>query len=158
MNKTTKILVLVATCLAIGYLSGISTKSSIETWYPKLIKPFFNPPNWIFGPVWSFLYILMGVSGGLIWNKIETEKEVVKSALLFFAIQLALNSLWSFIFFGLNHIFLALIEMVLLWLMIYETYIKFKKIDQLAANLLLPYLSWVSFAMILNASICWLNR
>jgi tryptophan-rich sensory protein len=158
MNKTTKILVLVATCLAIGYLSGISTKSSIETWYPKLIKPFFNPPNWIFGPVWSFLYILMGVSGGLIWNKIETEKEAVKSALLFFAIQLALNSLWSFIFFGLNNIFLALIEMVLLWLMIYETYIKFKKIDKLAANLLLPYLSWVSFAMILNASICWLNR
>ena len=158
MNKTTKTLVLVATCLAIGYLSGISTKSSIETWYPKLIKPFFNPPNWIFGPVWSFLYILMGVSGGLIWNKIETEKEVVKSALLFFAIQLALNSLWSFIFFGLNNIFLALIEMVLLWLMIYETYIKFKKIDKLAANLLLPYLSWVSFAMILNASICWLNR
>jgi len=104
------------------------------------------------------LYIMMGIAAGLVWNRIDHEKEVVKKALLFFAIQLALNALWSILFFGLKNPFLALIEIVLLWLMIYETYIKFGKIDKIAGYLFVPYILWVSFATVLNASIWWLNR
>ena len=158
MNKNFKILTFVATCMTVGYFSGLVTRSAITTWYPTLIKPIFNPPNWIFAPVWSLLYVLMGIAAGLVWNQIENEKEAVKKALLFFAIQLALNSLWSLLFFGLHNPMLALIEIVLLWLMIYETYIKFVKINKIAGYLLLPYLAWVSFAIVLNASIWWLNR
>lgn len=158
MNKISKILVVVVTCLVIGYFSGIVTQSAIKTWYPTLIKPSFNPPNWIFAPVWSMLYIMMGVAAGLVWGIIEEEKEVVKNALVFFAIQLGLNALWSFLFFGLKNPMLAGIEIVVLWLMIYETYTKFIKINKLAGYLLIPYLLWVSFAMVLNGSIWWLNR
>ena len=132
----------------------------ITTWYPTLVKPVFNPPNWIFAPVWSMLYIMMGIAAGLVWNRLElsNDKELVKKSLVFFAIQLGLNALWSVLFFGLRNPMLALIEIVLLWLMIYETYIKFGKIDKIAGYLFLPYLAWVSFASILNASIWWLNR
>jgi tryptophan-rich sensory protein len=160
MNKYTRILIVVVTCLAIGYFSGMATQSSIKTWFPTLVKPSFNPPNWIFAPVWSMLYIMMGIAAGLVWNRLElsNDKELVKKSLLFFAVQLGLNALWSVLFFGLRNPMLALIEIVLLWLMIYETYIKFGKIDKIAGYLFLPYLAWVSFASILNASIWWLNR
>lgn len=158
MNKFIKILVVVVTCLAVGYLSGIVTRSSIETWYPTLIKPSFNPPNWIFAPVWSLLYIMMGWAAALVWNEIESKQEEVKSALILFVIQLALNSLWSFLFFGLKNPMLAGIEIILLWLLIYETFIKCNKISKFAGYLFIPYLFWVSFAGILNASIWWLNR
>jgi tryptophan-rich sensory protein len=158
MNKITRILAVVVTCLAIGYFSGIVTRSSIDTWYPTLIKPSFNPPNWVFAPAWSLLYLLMGVAAGLVWDRIEYEKEAVKNALVFFAIQLALNALWSYLFFGLMNPLLALIEIFVLWLMIYETLLKFIKINKVAGYLLVPYLLWVSFATILNASIWWLNK
>lgn len=158
MNKITKILIVVVTCLAIGYFSGIVTRSSIETWYPTLIKPSFNPPNWVFAPVWSMLYIMMGVAAALVWDRMESDKEAVKRALLIFAIQLALNALWSYLFFGLHNPMLAGIEIVLFWLLIYETYIHFSKINKIAGYLILPYLAWVSFATVLNASIWWLNR
>ena len=158
MNKISKILVVVVTCLVVGYFSGMVTQSAIKTWYPTLIKPSFNPPNWIFAPVWSMLYIMMGVAAGLVWGIIEQEKEVVKNALVVFAIQLGLNALWSFLFFGLKNPILAGIEIVILWLMIYETYTKFVKINKLAGYLLIPYLLWVSFATVLNGSIWWLNR
>jgi tryptophan-rich sensory protein len=160
MNKFTRILIVVVTCLAIGYFSGMATQSSIKTWFPTLVKPSFNPPNWIFAPVWSMLYIMMGIAAGLVWNRLEfsNDKELVKKSLLFFAVQLGLNALWSVLFFGLRNPMLALIEIVLLWLMIYETYIKFGKIDKIAGYLFLPYLAWVSFATVLNASIWWLNR
>lgn len=158
MNKITRILAVVVTCLAIGYFSGIVTRSSIDTWYPTLVKPSFNPPNWVFAPAWSLLYLLMGVAAGLVWDRIEYEKEAVKNALVFFAIQLALNALWSYLFFGLMNPLLALIEIFVLWLMIYETLLKFIKINKVAGYLLVPYLLWVSFATILNASIWWLNK
>jgi tryptophan-rich sensory protein len=160
MNKYTRILIVVVTCLAIGYFSGMATQSSIKTWFPTLVKPSFNPPNWIFAPVWSMLYIMMGIAAGLVWNRLEfsNDKELVKKSLLFFAVQLGLNALWSVLFFGLRNPMLALIEIVLLWLMIYETYIKFGKIDKIAGYLFLPYLAWVSFATVLNTSIWWLNR
>jgi benzodiazapine receptor len=158
MNKITKILTVVVTCIAIGYFSGIVTRSSIETWYPTLVKPSFNPPNWIFAPVWSMLYIMMGVAAGLVWDRIDFEKIMVKKALVLFAIQLGLNALWSYLFFGLMNPTLALIEIVVLWLMIYETYIQFAKINKIAGYLFIPYLLWVSFAAVLNGSIWWLNR
>jgi tryptophan-rich sensory protein len=158
MNKITRILAVVVTCLAIGYFSGIITRSAITTWYPTLVKPSFNPPNWVFAPVWSMLYVMMGVAAGLVWDRIESEKEVVKKALVFFAIQLALNALWSYLFFGLHNSMLAGLEIIVLWLMIFETYVQFAKINKIAGYLLLPYLAWVSFAAVLNGSIWWLNR
>ena len=158
MNKLTKILTVVVTCVAIGYFSGTVTQESIMTWYPTLIKPSFNPPNWIFGPVWSMLYIMMGVAAGLVWDRMEYEKETVKNALIIFAIQLTLNALWSYLFFGLRNPMVAGIEIILLWLMIFETYTQFVKINKIAGYLLLPYLAWVSFATVLNGSIWWLNR
>jgi len=158
MNKITRILTVVVTCLVIGYFSGMVTRSAIVTWYPTLVKPSFNPPNWIFAPVWSMLYIMMGVAAGLVWNRIDFEKELVKKALILFAIQLALNALWSYLFFGLKNPMLAGVEIILLWLMIFETYSKFVKINKIAGYLFIPYLLWVSFAMVLNGSIWWLNR
>jgi tryptophan-rich sensory protein len=101
---------------------------------------------------------MMGVAAGLVWNRMEQEKELVKKALVFFAVQLALNALWSFLFFGLKNPMLAGLEIVILWLMIYETYMKFAKINKIAGYLMIPYLLWVSFASVLNASIWWLNK
>ncbi len=157
MNKITRILSVVVTCLVIGYFSGIVTRAAITDWYPTLVKPSFNPPNWIFAPVWSMLYIMMGVAAGLVWNRMEQEREVVKKALIFFAIQLALNALWSYLFFGLHNPMLAGLEIIVLWLMIFETYVQFGKINKIAGYLFLPYIAWVSFAAVLNASIWWLN-
>ncbi|WP_291116601.1 TspO/MBR family protein [Flavobacterium sp. UBA6135] len=158
MSKTIKIIIAVVVCLSVGYASGMATQSSIQTWYPTLTKPFFNPPNWIFAPVWTVLYIMMGISAGLIWSKKSQSPDLVKNALLLFSIQLILNAIWSFLFFGLNNTLLALIEILLLGLLILETIKKFKPIDALAAKLMIPYLLWVVFATILNGSIWWLNR
>ena len=158
MQKYLRIGLVVMTCLVVGYLSGMVTRESITTWYPTLGKPSFNPPNWILAPVWTLLYIMMGVAAGLVWNRIESYKKKKKKALIFFIIQLVLNALWSYLFFGLHNPLLAGIEIIILWLMIYETYIKFVKINKTAGYLLLPYLAWVSFAMILNWSIWWLNK
>mgnify|MGYP006140467469 FL=1 len=158
MKTYSRILLCVVICLAVGYLSSITTQSSIKTWYPTIEKPIFNPPNWVFAPVWILLFILMGIAAGRVWNQLETSKELVKKGLLFFGVQLALNALWSYLFFGLQNIFLALIEIILLWLVIFETYLIFKQIDKKASYLLLPYLAWVGFATILTASIFWLNK
>ncbi len=158
MNKSLKIIICVAICLTVGYLSSIVTQSSIQTWYPTIEKPSFNPPNWVFAPVWTLLFILMGIAAGLVWDKYTTNRELVKKGLLFFGVQLALNALWSYLFFGLNNILLASIEIVLLLLIIYETYLLFKKIDQKASYLLIPYLLWVSFATVLTITIYFLNQ
>lgn len=158
MQKFVRIGVVLSTCLLVGYLSGMVTRDSITTWYPTLVKPSFNPPNWLFAPVWTILYIMMGVAGGMIWNRLEQDTENVKKAFTFFIIQLALNAAWSVIFFYFHNPFLALIEVILFWLLIFETYNQFKKIDKTAGLLLIPYLAWVSFATVLNASIWWLNR
>lgn len=157
MEKILKIVLVTVVCVSIGYLSGMVTRDSIHTWYPTLIKPFFNPPNWIFAPVWTLLYIMMGIAAGLVWTS-NHEFGAVKKALGFFAIQFGLNALWSYLFFGLHNPLLALVEILLLLLMIFETYNQFKKINRIAGFLLIPYLAWVSFATILNASIWWLNK
>jgi benzodiazapine receptor len=158
MNKLTRIIIAVIVCLAVGYSSSQVTRTGVETWYPTIVKPFFNPPNWIFAPVWTLLFVLMGIAAGLVWDKIKEQNEAVKKALGFFLIQLVLNAIWSYLFFGLKNPMLALIEIALLWLMIYETYLKFIKINKIGGYLLVPYLAWVAFAGILNASIWWLNR
>jgi len=158
MSKLYKILVMVVTCLVVGYLSSNVTQTSVNTWYPTLNKPFFTPPNWAFPVAWTTLYIFMGVAAGLVWSRIEYEADVVRKGLTYFAIQLALNALWSYLFFGLKNPLLALAEIVLLWLMIYETYIQFKKVDKIAGYLFIPYLIWVTYATALNASIWWLNK
>lgn len=149
---------MIITCVAIGYLSGLVTREGVETWYPTLQKPAFNPPNSLFAPVWTILYIMMGAAAGLVWSRIDSQKETVKKGLTFFWIQLALNALWSYLFFGLHNPLLALLEIIVLWLMIYETFAQFNKVNKIAAYLFIPYLLWVTFATILNASIWWLNR
>lgn len=158
MNKITRIAIVIIVCLAVGYSSSEVTKSAIETWYSALEKPSFNPPNWIFAPVWTLLFVLMGIAAGLVWDKIKEQNEEVKKALGFFLIQLILNAVWSYLFFGLKNPMLALIEIILLWLLIYETFLQFKKINKTAGYLLIPYMAWVAFAAVLNGSIWWLNR
>jgi tryptophan-rich sensory protein len=157
MSKIVKIAIAVAIGLGVGFGSSLVTQSSITTWYPTINKPSFNPPNEVFAPVWTILYVMMGVSAGLVWSKMEVVPVLVKKALWVFTIQLILNALWSFLFFGLQNPFLALAEIMLLWLMIFETIKLFKPIDALASKLMIPYLLWVSFAMVLNGSIWWLN-
>jgi tryptophan-rich sensory protein len=158
MPKIAKLLIMVAVCVAVGYVSGMVTRESVTTWYPTLEKPSFNPPNWLFAPVWTALYIIMGIAGALVWDRIDTDEENVKKGLRFFFIQLVLNALWSFLFFWLKNPLIALIEIILLWLMIYETFVQFHKVNKTAAYLFIPYLLWVTFAMVLNGSIWWLNR
>lgn len=158
MQKYLRIAAIVLTCLAVGYFSSLVTRDNIPTWYATLKKPFFNPPNWVFAPVWTILYIMMGIAAGRVWNKVDSDQQNVKKGMYFFIIQLALNALWSYLFFGMHNLFLSIIEIILLWLMIYETYSQFKKVDRLASKLLVPYLVWVSYASILTASVWYLNK
>ena len=157
MNKYIKIVITVAICLTVGYLSSLVTQESIETWYPTIKKPSFNPPNWIFAPVWTLLFVLMGIAAGLVWDKYDENKELVKKGMLFFGIQLFFNALWSYLFFGLHNLLLASIEIILLLLLIFETYLIFKKLDKKISFLLIPYMLWVGFATILTITIYILN-
>lgn len=142
----------------IGFIGSVFTQPAIPTWYASLNKPNFTPPNWIFAPVWTILYLFMGMSAFLVWNKNRKKKnKQIKTALIIFTIQLILNVLWSALFFGLNNILLAFLEILLLWLAILLTVIKFYKISKPASLLLLPYLLWVSFAAVLNLTILLLN-
>ncbi|MDF1753080.1 MAG: tryptophan-rich sensory protein [Verrucomicrobiales bacterium] len=143
-------------CLALGFLSGFSTFESIEGWYSTLKKPSFNPPNWIFGPVWSVLYLAMGIAVGLIAN-LGLSHPGVKLALTLFAIQMLFNVIWTPVFFGMHQILAALVIIVLLWTAILICMIKFFKLRRLSGWLLVPYLLWVSFATVLNASLWILN-
>ena len=158
MQKNLRIAAIVLTCLAVGYFSSLITRENIPTWYVTLKKPIFNPPNWVFAPVWTILYIMMGIAAGRVWNKVDNDLQNVKKGMYFFIVQLALNALWSYLFFDIHNLFLSLIEIILLWLMIYETMVQFKKVDKLASKLLIPYLVWVSYATILTASVWYLNK
>lgn len=140
--------------LSIGGLSGYFTSSAITSWYQTVNKPSFNPPNYIFGPVWTILYALMGYSFARI---ILTDSSAKLKSVIVFSIQLSLNFLWSIIFFKLEAPGYALFEILLLWVFIVFTVIEFAKIDKVAGYLQIPYLLWVSFATILNASIYYLN-
>ncbi len=157
MNNTLKLGIAVAIPLAVGGLSGFVTARSVATWYPTLTKPFFNPPAWVFGPTWTVLYIMMGVAAFLVWRQGFSTKDV-RLALTLFAAQLALNGLWSILFFGLQSPGVAFAEILLLWLSIVATVWIFRRVVPAAALLMLPYLAWVSFAAVLNGSIWMLNR
>jgi tryptophan-rich sensory protein len=154
--KYWKLIVSVLIPLLASAVGGFFTSTSVSTWYVELNKPVFNPPNWVFGPVWTALYILMGISLYLVWSKgIKTKK--AKAAVTIFSIQLALNILWSVIFFGLKSPLFAFIEIVFLWSAILMTIIYFYRISKPAAYLLLPYILWVSFAAVLNCFLFILN-
>ena len=142
-------------CQLAGFLGSLFTTPAIPLWYDSLRKPFFSPPNWVFGPVWISLFILMGISLFMVWGRPDHPK--VKTALIFFSVQLILNILWSAAFFGLKSPLLGLIDIVLLWIAILWTIQSFFKISRMAALLLVPYLVWVSFAAILNFSLWILN-
>ncbi|QLG45749.1 TspO/MBR family protein [Costertonia aggregata] len=155
-KKIIYIAISVIVCLIIGFLSSIVTQTSVDTWFLTLKKPSFNPPNWLFAPVWTVLYILMGVSAGLVWAKGFYHKWV-KTALYFFGLQLLFNATWSIAFFGLRNPLWALFIILVLLLLILLTIRWFRVIDRLAAYLLLPYLFWVLFATVLNYKIWELN-
>jgi benzodiazapine receptor len=140
-----------------GAFGSIFTSPNIPTWYAALNKPIFNPPGWVFAPVWTLLYLLMGIAAFLIWNKgIENKK--VKLALIIFLAQLVLNGLWSLLFFGQHWILISFIEIVILWCFILWTIVKFYTLSPLAGLILIPYLFWVSFASVLNFSFWILNK
>jgi len=149
-----KISVCIGICLALGLLSGFSTADSINSWYRFINKPAWNPPNWIFGPMWTLLYILMGIAVALVWH---TQHQNKKTALTFFIIQFVFNIAWSFIFFTLHAIGWAFAEIVIMLILIVFTTASFYKISKTAAWLMLPYLAWVSFATVLNGTILYLN-
>jgi tryptophan-rich sensory protein len=157
MSKYLRYVLSIGICLSAGALGTFSTISSITTWYIYLNKPSFSPPNWIFGPVWTLLYILMGISLAIIWQKsLKTKK--IRDAVYLFGIQLLLNAIWSPVFFGAKNLFLALIIIILMWIFILRTILAFGKINKVASHLLYPYIAWVSFATILNFSVWVLNK
>ncbi len=150
-----KLVVSVLFTVGIGSLGGIFTISEIPGWYAGLQKPSFNPPNWLFGPVWTILYLLMGISFYLIWKQpVSTLRNV---GLTLFVIQFILNFFWSILFFNQHLIATAFLEMVFMWIFILLTIIWFAKLSPTAAWLLVPYLCWVSFATVLTAAIWKLN-
>lgn len=139
-----------------GVVGSVFTMPAIPTWYAGLNRPTFAPPNWVFGPVWTTLFLLMGIAAFLVW-RYGVERREVRAALGIFCIQLILNTLWSVIFFGFQNPGAALIEIIILWLAILATIIAFACVSRPAAYLLIPYLAWVSFAIVLNYRIWILN-
>lgn len=156
MKNFAQLIISIVVCLAVGTVSGLFTAAEIPTWYATLHKPSFNPPDWLFAPVWTTLYILMGIAFWLVW-KSETSRHNKNKAFLFFGVQLLLNFCWSIIFFHFHLTGLALIEIILLWFFILLSIISFHAISTIATYLLAPYLCWVSFAAILNFAIWKLN-
>jgi len=155
-QNVVKLIVAIVVAELAGIIGSVFTTSSIAGWYTSIIKPALNPPAWIFGPVWTTLFVLMGIAAFLVWKKGLARKDV-KIALSIFLGQLILNTLWSIIFFGLHSPGGALVEIVFLWFAILATIIAFAKISKPAAWLFLPYILWVSFAMYLNYAIWALN-
>lgn len=138
-----------------GFVGALFTTSKIPSWYATLNKPFFNPPSWVFGPVWTTLYFLMGYALYLVWNSKKSKNRDI--AIKYFFLQLTLNSVWSIIFFGLENPTFAFLEILVLLTSIIITTVKFKKISLTASYLMYPYIAWVSFATFLNVAIAYLN-
>jgi len=156
MATVVRLVISIATPLAVGGLSGIATARGVQEWYPSLAKPVFNPPAWIFGPVWTALYIMMGVAAFLVWDR-GWRRPGVRHALAVFAAQLVLNVLWSALFFGARSPVAALVDIFALWLGILASIILFARVSKAGAVLMVPYLLWVSFATVLNVAIVALN-
>lgn len=141
--------------LVAGFLGSIFTTPAVKTWYLVINKPVWNPPSWLFGPVWTTLFIMMGVALYLVWSTKMSGK--VRIALKVFAAQMVLNVLWSVFFFGLGNFWMAFGEIIVLWIAIALTIVDFFKVNKTAGWLLLPYIMWVSFASYLNFTVAYLN-
>jgi benzodiazapine receptor len=152
-----KLLASLAVVLVAGGIGSLATTKAIPTWYKGLAKPSFNPPDWLFGPAWTLLYLLMAVAAFLVWKQ-GFGTPGVKLALAVFLAQLVLNSLWSILFFGLRSPLAGLVDIVVLWLAILATTVLFFRVSVSAGVLLLPYIAWVTFAALLNAAVYCLNR
>ena len=146
---------LIALTLMVGALGSLVTTPAIPTWYAGLARPSFAPPNWVFAPVWTTLYVMMAVAAWLIWR--QPPSPARRAALRLFAVQLALNTIWSFLFFGFGRIDLALLEIAVLWAAIVATTFAYAGLSRAAAWLMVPYLAWVSFAAVLNFAFWRLN-
>lgn len=151
-----KLIVSIAVPLIVGGTASFFTVTGLGSWYSSINKPSWNPPNSVFGPVWTTLYIMMGIALFLVW-KSDAPKLQKQNAIVLWVVQLAFNFMWSFIFFNQHQIGWAMADIVVLWFFILLTIIAFSKISKLAAWLLVPYISWVTFASLLNYSIWQLN-
>lgn len=156
LNSSLKLIIAIVVCELAGIIGSLFTFSEIPSWYAWLVKPVLNPPSWIFGPVWTILYILMGIAAFIIWNN-GLARPDTRKALQIFSLQLILNATWSVVFFGLHNPGLALVNIALMWLAIVWTMVTFYKISKPAMWLLVPYILWVTFASYLNYSIMTLN-
>jgi len=156
LKKGSVLILFIVITLVVGSLGSITTDSSVDSWYNELIKPALAPPNWVFAPVWTTLFVLMAVAAFLVWNQDWKKKEVRMGINLYF-VQLGLNFLWSFLFFGLKNPLAAFVEIIILWVFILLTMIWFNKSSRMAMWLFLPYIVWVSFSAILNFSFWLLN-
>lgn len=157
MGTILRLVLSIAAPLVVGGVSGVVTARGVREWYPSLVKPSFNPPDWVFGPTWTVLYVLMGIAAFLVWQK-GWDESGVKAALALYVVQLILNGLWSILFFGIQSPGWAFGEILLLWLCILATLVLFWRVTHVAGMLLLPYAAWVTFAAVLNGSIWILNR
>jgi benzodiazapine receptor len=156
-KQVIKFIIALVVCFGVSAFGALFTTSeSLTGWYDQLNKPFFNPPDYIFGPVWTTLYLMMAISAFIIWDK-GMDRPGVKRALIYFIIQLAFNALWTPLFFGLHLICIAAFEILLLVAAVLKTIIVFNSISRYAAWLLVPYFIWICFAAILNAVICYMN-
>ena len=156
-SKIKPYFICIAICILVEIFAGLITTPSVNTWYKTLIKPDFTPPNWLFAPVWSLLYLMMGFAWGHI-NAIASDSRIIKKANTLFVIQLIFNALWSLIYFGAHNVSYALLDIIFLWLSLSFTVYQFFKISKLSGWLLVPYILWTSYATILNASIWYLNK
>ncbi len=156
MVSWAKLIAAVVLCNAAGFIGSFFTTPSIPTWYASINKPFFTPPNWVFAPAWTTLFVLMGIGLYIVWEKTGFRGKG-RTALYVFSGQLALNVLWSVLFFGLQSPMLAFLEIIALWIAILFTIIRFREIDRKAGCVLVPYIAWVSFAAVLNLSVWLLN-
>ncbi|MDP3974829.1 MAG: TspO/MBR family protein [Candidatus Jorgensenbacteria bacterium] len=156
-SRPVKLFIAVGFSLLAGAIGSIFTSSSVSGWFTTLVKPALNPPSWLFGPVWTALYVLMGIAAFVVWSNVDVMREERKRALWAFALQLILNATWSVLFFGLQSPLLALFGIALLWLAILWTLVVFSRISRPAAWLLAPYLLWVTFASYLNYATWTLN-
>uniref|UniRef100_A0A7V3PSL4 Tryptophan-rich sensory protein n=1 Tax=candidate division WOR-3 bacterium TaxID=2052148 RepID=A0A7V3PSL4_UNCW3 len=155
MSKPLKFVIALAIPLILGFIGSYFTRKSVNTWFVNLNKPVFNPPNWLFAPAWTVLYILMGIAFYLVWQQGYAPN--MRLAFVVFAIQLLLNLLWSALFFGLRNPLLGFVDIVLLWIFILVNIILFYRLERVAGLLLIPYILWVTFASVLNLSILILN-
>ncbi len=142
--------------LLVGFAGNVFNFESLETWYPSLVKPDWTPPNWLFAPVWSTLFILMGISTFLVWRE-GFDKRIVKIALGVYVIQFALNLMWSWAFFGLQSPLFGFIVIVVLWVAILANIVVYARVSKIAAAILIPYIVWVTIASVLNFSVFILN-